>query len=104
MDLGFRCAWLRFAIRLYSRPAPSGGLPELIVLRPGTLVLEVPEGLTDAVVCPANCATAAMAAAEGAAEVRVVDPDGERRESPAMRVGGSVGVGGGGVFGAAGGG
>jgi threonine dehydrogenase-like Zn-dependent dehydrogenase len=90
--------------------APSGGLSELIVLRPGTLVLEVPEGLADEVVCPANCATAtvaacfrvagpvrgrtvlvqgagllgltaaAMAAAEGAAEVHVVDPAAERRE------------------------
>ena len=89
--------------------APSGGLSELIVLRPGTLVLEVPEGLADEVVCPANCATAtvaacfrvagpvrgrtvlvqgagllgltaaAMASAGGAAAVHVVDPDGERR-------------------------
>lgn len=42
--------------------APSGGLSELIVLRPGTLVLEVPEGLADEVVCPANCATATVAA------------------------------------------
>jgi putative phosphonate catabolism associated alcohol dehydrogenase len=89
--------------------APSGGLSELIVLRPGTTVLEVPEGLADEVVCPANCATAtvaaclrvagpvrgrtvlvqgagllgltaaAMASAGGAAAVYVVDPDGERR-------------------------
>lgn len=90
--------------------SPSGGLSELMVLRPGTTVLDVPEGLADEVVCPANCATAtvaacfrvtgtiqgrsilvqgagllgltavAMATAGGAAEVHVVDPDAERRE------------------------
>ncbi len=96
--------------------APSGGLSELIVLRPGTTVLEVPEELADEVVCPANCATAtvaaclrvagevrgrtvmvqgagllgltaaAMASAGGAVEVFVVDPD-EGRRALAVRFG-----------------
>lgn len=90
--------------------APSGGLSELIVLRPGTTILEVPPELPDEVVCPANCSTAtvaaclrvagplqgktvlvqgagllgltaaAMAASEGAAAVSVVEPDPSRRE------------------------
>lgn len=90
--------------------APSGGLSELIVLRPGTTMLEVPADLPDEVVCPANCATAtvaaclrvagavrgksvlvqgagllgltaaAMAASEGAASVHVIEPDAGRRE------------------------
>ncbi len=90
--------------------APSGGLSEYIVLRPGTTVIEVPDELADEVVCPANCATAtvaaclrvagdvrgrtalvqgagllgltasAMASAGGAAEVHVVEPDAARRE------------------------
>jgi len=88
--------------------SPSGGLSEMIVLRPGTTVLEVPEDLPDEVVCPVNCATAtvaaclrvagpvrgrtvlvqgagllgltavAMASAGGAEEVHVVEPDAER--------------------------
>jgi putative phosphonate catabolism associated alcohol dehydrogenase len=90
--------------------APSGGLSECIVLRPGTTILEVPAGLPDEVVCPANCATAtvaaclrvagdvagrsvlvqgagllgltaaAMASAAGAAAVHVVEPSAERRQ------------------------
>lgn len=88
---------------------PSGGLSEYCVLRPGTTVLPVPDALPDEVACPANCATAtvaaclrlagdvqgaevliqgagllgltatAMAIAARAAAVHVVDPDPARR-------------------------
>lgn len=42
---------------------PSGGLSEFCVLRPGTHVLGLPHDLPDFVACPANCATATVAAA-----------------------------------------
>jgi len=41
----------------------SGGLAEYCHLAPGTAVVRVPEDLPDAVACPANCATATVAAA-----------------------------------------
>ena len=41
----------------------SGGLAEYCHLAAGTPVLRVPEGLPDDVACPANCATATVAAA-----------------------------------------
>ncbi len=40
-----------------------GGLAEYCHLRRGTAILKIPEELADAVACPANCATATMAAA-----------------------------------------
>lgn len=42
---------------------PSGGLAEHIHLRAGTSFVRVPDVLTDAVACPANCATATVVAA-----------------------------------------
>ncbi len=41
----------------------TGGWAEYVRLLPGTSVLEVPPALADEVVCPANCATATVAAA-----------------------------------------
>jgi alcohol dehydrogenase len=41
----------------------SGGLADYCLLRRGTSVLRVPEGLPDVTACPANCATATVAAA-----------------------------------------
>lgn len=41
----------------------TGGLAEHCLLAPGTSIFRVPDGLSDAVVCPANCATATIAAA-----------------------------------------
>lgn len=41
----------------------SGGLAEHCHLAAGTAILPVPDELTDAVACPANCATATVAAA-----------------------------------------
>lgn len=41
----------------------SGGLAEYCVLQPGTAVMHLPSELSDAVACPANCATATVAAA-----------------------------------------
>ena len=88
---------------------PSGGLSQYLILRPGTTILPVPDHLPDAVACPLNCATAtvaaclrpagrlsgadvliqgagllgltaaAMAAAAGAAQIHVVDPNPARR-------------------------
>lgn len=40
----------------------AGGLAEYILLVPGTAVFRVPEGLSDALAAPANCATATVAA------------------------------------------
>jgi putative phosphonate catabolism associated alcohol dehydrogenase len=41
----------------------AGGLAGHCLLAPGTGVFKVPEGLPDSVACPANCATATVAAA-----------------------------------------
>lgn len=40
-----------------------GGLAEYCILAPGTTMVRVPADLPDAVACPANCATATVAAA-----------------------------------------
>jgi alcohol dehydrogenase len=40
----------------------SGGLSDFVLLRPGTAVYPVPADLSDAIACPANCATATVAA------------------------------------------
>lgn len=91
----------------------SGGLAEHCHLAPGTAVLRLPDELPDEVACPANCATAtvaatlraagevrggavlvqgagmlgltaaAMARSHGAREVIVVDPDANRLERAA---------------------
>jgi alcohol dehydrogenase len=45
----------------------TGGLADHCLLAAGTAVFHVPDGLSDAVVCPANCATATVAAAWEAA-------------------------------------
>ncbi len=45
------------------REALSGGLAEFILLRPGSAVVKLGPEIPDAVVCPANCATATVAAA-----------------------------------------
>jgi len=45
----------------------SGGLATHCHLAPGTTVVEIPSGLPDEVACPANCATATVAAALRAA-------------------------------------
>ena len=41
----------------------SGGLSQYCVLRPGTKIVPLADDLPDAVACPANCATATVAAA-----------------------------------------
>jgi putative phosphonate catabolism associated alcohol dehydrogenase len=46
----------------HARGLLGGGLAEHVLLRPGTAVLRVPDGLSDRVVAPANCATATSAA------------------------------------------
>lgn len=45
----------------------TGGLAEYCLLAPGTAIVPVPDRLTDETVCPANCATATIAAALRAA-------------------------------------
>ena len=45
----------------------TGGLAGHCVLVPGTAIFKVPEGLSDAAACPANCAAATVAAAVEAA-------------------------------------
>ncbi|MEL7496997.1 MAG: zinc-binding dehydrogenase [Planctomycetota bacterium] len=42
---------------------PTGGLSQYCLLVPGTPVFRIPESLSDQVACPANCATATVAAA-----------------------------------------
>ena len=94
--------------RISDRHPLSGGLADYCHLAPGTAVFRVPPELSDAVACPANCATAtaaaamryagpcagrvllvqgagmlgltaaAMAASEGAREVIVCDPLADR--------------------------
>ncbi len=49
------------------RQALSGGLAEAVLLRPGSSIIKVPETIPEAVICPANCATATVAAAFRAA-------------------------------------
>jgi len=43
--------------------APTGGLSEYCVLTPSTPVFPIPDGLSDEVAAPANCATATVTAA-----------------------------------------
>jgi alcohol dehydrogenase len=45
----------------------SGGMADAVCLAPGTAILRVPDDLPDQVACPANCATATVAAAYRAA-------------------------------------
>lgn len=45
----------------------TGGLAEFCLLAPGTAIVRLPEGLPLEVACPANCATATVAAALAAA-------------------------------------
>ena len=59
---------------LVDRHAPNGGLAEECVLRRGTTIVALPEDVSDEVLCPANCATATVAAA-----VRVAGSVGGRR-------------------------
>lgn len=42
---------------------PTGGLSQFCVLVPGTSLFVIPESMPDEVACPANCATATVAAA-----------------------------------------
>ena len=53
--------------QLQPRHAPSGGLADVCHLKAGTTVFRVPDELDDRVACPANCATATVAAALQAA-------------------------------------
>lgn len=52
---------------LSAQHAWRGGLADYCLLAPGTAVLNVPAALDDATACPANCATATVAAACDAA-------------------------------------
>jgi alcohol dehydrogenase len=49
--------------RISDRHPLSGGLAEHCHLAPGTTIVRLPSALSDAVACPANCATATVAAA-----------------------------------------
>lgn len=49
--------------RISERHPLSGGLADYCHLAPGTAIFRVPSELSDAVACPANCATATVAAA-----------------------------------------
>jgi alcohol dehydrogenase len=64
-DLPQKCERLRKYGHEAMRPdfALSGGLADYCHLVAGTAMLKVPEQVPDAVVCPANCATATIAAA-----------------------------------------
>ena len=42
---------------------PTGGLSQYCMLAPGTPIFRIPDSLSDAVACPANCATATVSAA-----------------------------------------
>ena len=53
--------------RAEGRGALSGGLAEFVLLRRGSSVIRVPESIPDEVACPANCATATVAASIRAA-------------------------------------
>ena len=46
----------------------SGGLASHCILEPGTAVIRLPDAPADSVICPANCATATVAAAVARAE------------------------------------
>lgn len=49
--------------RIVPRHPLSGGLAEVCHLAAGTAIFRIPDHLSDAVACPANCATATVAAA-----------------------------------------
>ena len=53
--------------KLHPQHAPNGGLADVCHLKAGTTVFRVPDELDDRVACPANCATATVAAALQAA-------------------------------------
>ncbi len=48
----------------------SGGLAQHCLLAPGTAIVRVPESVSDLVACPANCATATVAAALRMARIK----------------------------------
>jgi alcohol dehydrogenase len=54
---------LKYGHETTDRRALSGGLAEFCHLAPGTAIVNVPDELSDFVACPANCATATVAAA-----------------------------------------
>ncbi|MCA8983354.1 MAG: zinc-binding dehydrogenase [Planctomycetaceae bacterium] len=54
--------------RALGRQALNGGLAERILLRRGSAVVKLPDDLPDEIVCPANCATATVAAMYRCAE------------------------------------
>ncbi|MCA8999162.1 MAG: zinc-binding dehydrogenase [Planctomycetaceae bacterium] len=47
----------------HGRYALSGGFAEYVFLRPGTAIVRIPDHVPSEVLCPANCATATVAAA-----------------------------------------
>lgn len=47
----------------------SGGLASVCHLKPGTTIVPIPEHLSDEIACPANCATATVAAAVRVAQI-----------------------------------
>jgi putative phosphonate catabolism associated alcohol dehydrogenase len=53
--------------RAEGRQALSGGMADRILLRDGSAIVRLDDGLPDAVACPVNCATATIAAAYRAA-------------------------------------
>ena len=55
--------------QLQPKYGPSGGLADFCHLKAGTTVFRVPDELDDRVACPANCATATVAAAFDAADL-----------------------------------
>ncbi len=111
-ELPQKCATLfKYGHEKIDEQAPfAGGLADYVLLRPGTAYFRVPDGLSDEMAAPANCATAtvagllrhagalaqrsvlvlgagtlgltacAMARTGGAAVVAVSDPDMVRRE------------------------
>ena len=63
-DLPQKCDSLhKYGHEAFATDPLSGGLGEYCVLKPGTRIVRLPDDLPDEVACPANCATATVAAA-----------------------------------------
>ena len=68
-DLPQKCLSLfKYGHALHTREGISGGLSEYCILKKGTPIFALDDGLPDNVACPANCATATVMAAIRVAE------------------------------------
>lgn len=67
-ELPQKCERLfKYGHEALTEAGPDGGLAEYCLLRAGSAIIALPDNVPDAVLCPANCATATVMAAVSAA-------------------------------------